>query len=172
MMDERRLAIVLVLIALTYAGTTRASDEGERQTSLTVGVARPLSARFDAQIRLGSRFSGGLIVGDGLAQLMGAQGRVFLLGDFEHGMPISWEVLRLSSSMSCFVQEAQPSCFEPQPDEINSSLLVGYKKVFPIGLTLDALTGVTYVLVSRVGTTRTFGGSSYFALNLGVGWSF
>lgn len=176
--SQRRLgAIVVPLLLMTTVASSSLAEEVDRRTaehraSLTVGLVRPLTVRVDAQIKFAPRVSAGIIVGDGLTNLMGAQGRYFLLGDFEHGMPLSLEILGANQGAFCPGQDARSPCQEFYPQNgLTSSALLGYKKIFRVGFTLDLNAGASFFVLSNSAEGWNVDRPT-IAVNLGLGWSF
>jgi hypothetical protein len=115
-------------------------------------------AQVTAEARLPASFSLGAVFAIGfysppLLQL-GLQGRYYLLGGFDHGMPLFAEFL---------YTRAPDSVLQVNP-------LLGYKLSFKVGLTFDVAAGASFWVV-RTGSYRDDAWvSPYFKANLG--WSF
>lgn len=90
-------------------------------------------------------------VGDAGQFTVGAQGRYYLFGDFDHGLPLALSVQYLGLDDS--VVAAIP--------------LVGYKYIFDFGLTLEALLGMGAGYAIDEGDVERIG-----AIQVGAGWSF
>jgi len=105
----------------------------------------------------------------------GAQGRYYVLGDFEHGMNLGVEgrYLGVTQSATDGVQTVSASAggfgFGP---------FIGYKVAMNVGFTFDATLGAMHVDVkaegsSSTGKTATASDSKWLpTLRLNVGWSF
>lgn len=154
------VAFVLCMLAsprYARASEVEPSSPKEHKISLTAGVVSYYTLGMLAEMALTPRVSTGLVVGTGSRSpvLVGIRSRYYVLGSFEHGLPLSWEVL---------------SMFTREGAAMSSNVLVGYKKVFGFGLTLDLNLGLAAV-PSRAGETEEIGTFS-FLHNVGLGWSF
>jgi len=102
---------------------------------------------------------------------VGAQGRYYLLGDFEHGMQVGAEALYL------YLDRDGESSITVSGAGLALGPFIGYKIATHIGFTFDAQLGFQY-MVARAeatdGTNTEKGENSDIIplLNLNVGWSF
>ncbi len=102
---------------------------------------------------------------------VGAQGRYYLLGDFEHGMQVGAEALYL------YLDRDGESSITVSGAGLALGPFIGYKIATHIGFTFDAQLGFQY-MVARAeatdGTNTAKGEDSDILplLNLNVGWSF
>lgn len=100
----------------------------------------------------------------------GAQARYYLLGGFEHGMPLGVEALYLGASDNRGGVDARVTGLAVGP-------FIGYKLATDHGFTLDLAGGVQYIALSGFATDGSSSASltdnTMIALiNLNLGWSF
>jgi hypothetical protein len=154
----------------------RADDAGH-DVSLTfspIHLFLPV-VELTAEVRLPVDFSVAAIGGYGGHQGVtlweaGAQARYYLLGSFEHGMPIGVEALYIGAGDSRQGVRARATGLAVGP-------FIGYKFAADVGFTIDLAGGFQYVTLSASATD----GSNRASLsentiipliNLNLGWSF
>ena len=138
--------------------------------SLTLSAIAPfaLIAEVTGEFRLPADFSvaavAGLGVPGGVQWQAAVQGRYYLLGGFEHGMPLGVEALYVDGP--------------DQAGKVGGGPFVGYKLATNIGFTVDVNVGFEYMvgLPSAKYEDEDDGDGVYKGfwplLNANVGWSF
>jgi hypothetical protein len=174
---------LILLISLSFVVTTwtpkAAAEDAGHIVSLTIS---PLHLIFPivevtGEVRLPADFSVAAIGGVGriagfTAWEVGAQGRYYLIGGFEHGMPLGVE--------ASFVQvEAREDSISGTGQGLGIGPFVGYKFASDLGFTIDLAGGVQFGVVRARATdgesgetARASSNTVYPLLNLNLGWSF
>ena len=94
----------------------------------------------------------------------GGQVRVYVIGDFRHGMQLGGELLYLHLSDTSISATGQGLALGP---------FLGYKFMIDAGFTVDVQLGFEYVTARASSGTATAGGKTVIPLlNANVGWSF
>lgn len=162
--------VLLLAVPSALASGAQPYDHG---FSLTVSPLHLLSpiVEVTGEGRVGPKVGLAGIVGAGGASgvaafELGAQGRYYPVGDFDHGMQVGAEVLTVMATASSGSTTATGLGISLGP-------FLGYKIAARFGLTFDAQLGVSYAAIQARG-----GGESESAagvgplLNLNLGWSF
>lgn len=168
--------VVALLVTFVTPEEVRADDVGHNVsvTFSPIHLFLPV-VELTAEVRLPVDLSVAAIGGYGkhLGVTLweaGAQGRYYLLGSFEHGMPLGVEVLYLGASDTVSGVDARASGLGVGP-------FVGYKFASDEGFTIDLAGGVQYVAFAAVATdgstTERASLNTWIPLiNLNLGWSF
>ncbi len=95
---------------------------------------------------------------------VGAQGRWYALGSFDHGLMLGVEMLYL------YVDPGRRDALDVSGEGLTVSPLVGYKVAFSFGLTLEGQLGFSFVAMPAL--TEPVRSWGLPLLNVGIGWSF
>jgi hypothetical protein len=94
----------------------------------------------------------------------GAQVRVYVLGDFRHGMQVGGELLYLHLSGNRLSRNGEGLAVGP---------FLGYKIMIDAGFTFDAQLGIEHISARAASGNNTANDKAFIPLlNLNVGWSF
>ena len=94
----------------------------------------------------------------------GAQVRVYVIGDFRHGMQLGGELLYLHLADTRLSVAGQGVAVGP---------FLGYKIMIDAGFTIETQLGFEYITARASSGTATAGGKTVIPLlNVNVGWSF
>jgi hypothetical protein len=175
---SRLISFLLFCAMACLSPTVHAKDAGH-VFSLTISpihLAAPI-VELTGEVRLPVDFSVAGIAGVGsidgtTAWEAGAQARYYLLGGFEHGMPLGVEAL--------FIQvEDRSGNISGTGQGLAVGPFIGYKFASDEGFTIDLGAGVQFAAVrakatdADTGTTASAQGTEIFPLiNLNLGWSF
>ncbi|MCH2109516.1 MAG: hypothetical protein MK135_09305 [Polyangiaceae bacterium] len=161
---NRHLAFSLFLFAL--APRDAFADE-EHNISLTISLPHLVLTigELTGEVKLPVNLSVAAIAAYGRFTGLsiwevGAQGRYYLLGDFDHGMSLGVEALYMSVGGwedSFFGSEASGGVFVGP--------FIGYKIATDLGFTFDSALGIQYV-------TGTGQAMAFPLINANIGWSF
>jgi len=133
-----------------------------RKLTLSVATVPQLIWRgveLSGEYRFSDRMTGsgivGFLFGQTAAFELGAEGRYYALGDFEHGMPIGLQAVIADLPGSGAFLMAGP--------------FIGYKKVWDSGFSIDLRAGAMLMSSNPIPTWQ---GRVFPIFNLNVGWSF
>jgi len=174
----RTLFAAVFSLSLTLLSPTEAAaDDVGHNVSLTLSPLHlflPV-VEVTGEFRLPLDFSLAAILGFGSSEGInvweaGAQARYYLIGSFEHGMPLGVEALYVGGSTAEAGVTANGNGIAVGP-------FVGYKIATDIGFTFDAGVGFQYFTVtahaSSSEASATVSDNRIIPLiNLNVGWSF
>ena len=168
---------VLLLALLPAAFAAEEKPPYDKQVSVTISpihLTLPI-VELTAEVRAADKAGVAAIAGVGKASgypawELGAQGRYYLLGSFDHGMQIGGEVLYLHMSTNQGAVQASGAGGAVGP-------FIGYKIAARFGLTFDVQLGAEYLFAtanaSNGASTATTSDSRLVPLlNLNLGWSF
>lgn len=180
-----RVHKILILIFLTYTAITAQEDKKFSATLSPLHLTAPI-VELTGEYAINPKTSAAGILGYGTISEedilgdevsipvleLGAQGRYYLLGNFNHGMPIGLEALWLK-------------VFLPEQEDITVSVngfglgpFVGYKWAAQFGLTFDVQVGYQWLFAQAKAKDQNgneLEGSAkdgILLLNLNAGWSF
>jgi hypothetical protein len=184
------LIIAASLATATAAGAAPAEDavvkarDDDRRFSLTfspVHLVLPV-VEVTGELRAADRVGVAVVAGAGTVPIegldervfayeIGAQGRFYLLGDFDGGLQVGAEALWLGASSD------DVDGVEAVAAGLAIGPFAGYKHTFSFGLTLDGQVGAQYIAIAAEASdgdrTETEADQDVIVLlNLNVGWSF
>jgi hypothetical protein len=94
----------------------------------------------------------------------GAQARIYVIGDFRHGMQVGGELLYMHLSDNRIAATGQGLAIGP---------FLGYKFMIDAGFTIETQLGFEYITARASSGTATASGKTVIPLlNVNVGWSF
>lgn len=162
------------LLATADAADKPAYDHGFSLTISPIHLALPL-VELTGEGRVADKVGVAGIAGLGTTSgyrtwEVGAQGRYYVLGDFDHGMQVGAEVLALRLSGDVDGVDSSGS-------GVGAGLFLGYKIAARFGLTFDAQVGAQRYGVQASASSQGVSASESTAaisplLNLNLGWSF
>ncbi len=174
----RHIFLAAFVLTVVVLGPQSAKADEGHDVSLTfspIHLFHPTVFELTAEVRLPLDFSvagiGGVGAADGVTLWeAGGQVRYYLLGGFEHGMPLGVEAIYIGASDNEGDVVARANGVAVGP-------FVGYKFAADVGFTIDLAGGIQYMSVSAVATDGTISGSAYDSgfiplLNFNLGWSF
>lgn len=189
----RKLLLTVQVVAVLLACGVASAQEGgsagvEHKLAVTISpihLALPiveLTGEYAVQRKLGVAViagvgSVGVDYSDGTSDSftaweLGASGRYYVLGDFDHGMQVGAEVMFLGIS-----GDAREGTISASGQGLTAGGFVGYKIAADFGLTFDGQVGYQAILVGAQASdgeesASTSDSSGGVLLNLNVGWSF
>lgn len=181
--------------ALPVAGPQPAAEEAGKIVSLTVSplhLVMPV-VEVTAEVRLSDRFGLAALLGAGTVDVetrvgdtvvdtdtfdvfeLGAQGRVYTVGDFDHGMQLGLEALWVHVSG----EDLQGTKISGAGAGLAIGPFIGYKIATRVGFTFEGQLGFQYMAMKAEASDEESGVSAEDSdtdlgplLNLNIGWSF
>lgn len=169
--------MVVLLLALLPVAAAEEKPPYDKHVSVTISplhLASPI-VELTGEGRAADKAGIAAIAGVGKASgypawELGAQGRYYLLGSFDHGMQLGGEILYVHLGTSEGTVRASGAGGAVGP-------FVGYKIAARFGLTFDAQLGAEYLFASANASSGSSTASTSDSriiplLNLNLGWSF